>query len=60
MKKLTMIFALVALAQPQAAMAGRPDFPAYHGQKDTPFNWCNWFAEAGLSKPYKIFCIQRG
>lgn len=59
MKKAIFVLALVAMVQPQAASAGRPDFPAYHGQKDTPFNWCAWFNDAGLSTPYRIFCIER-
>jgi hypothetical protein len=59
MKKTLMLIAALGLAQSQPALAGRPDFPAYHGQKDSPFDWCGWFTSAGLATPYRIFCIER-
>ncbi|MXO96776.1 hypothetical protein GRI34_10155 [Erythrobacter aquimaris] len=59
MKKTAMLLTSLALLQSQPVFAGRPDFPAYHDQKDSPFDWCAWFTVQGLNTPYRIFCVER-
>lgn len=59
MKKIALAVSLAMAAQPTTVQAAKPDFPAYHGSKDEPFNWCAWFDSNNLTAPYRIFCIQR-